>query len=834
MHNSLNFPIAKWCILALLPSCVALFCMDRSLALNRKVEPGGPIGFELGPGLCEARAIISLWMQHKGLPLIGHDIVFDASALQIVLSSATDPNNPAVCDNSFSPFPPNVPFLWELLSRPEGSATTLDNANSLAPTIKPDVIGTYKVKFSACRDQICKLDNAGGVTFNVGDGVTIKSYEQTMTVYADKALRPATEPRLPPLVDSGNLGMSDDEADDKCPGSLLFDDLATPQLVTVNPWSDAVDYVLVEGKVTDSHSSTVDNNLNHHVNDFNTFIKVDPTFNNRIRASPVGNIETEWEWGVFPEKFRPTRGDRASFYGFWVLDCHHTPRSMEIHPPVMSVAHRARAIRLPDRFGTNVYVPGIVSDIWVNQNGGEMTEGSIIPPGPLNPEPISNCSTTGLHQPGDSGACVPSPLEFEANPINREFVFNIYLPANPKRIMEEVGFPVPSIEVELHTAVETSMGGPSAPINITEEVEDGVTFLRVTVDLRNFSGTNYSARIVAGWAYPSPDNWGIRQWKVRLNSLEVYNDADGIGRGAGEWNFWVNINNTDQEWTRLINWYDYVEDGGKDYFEGEPWETGHPNPSLSLGPDLLLFPGQIIWLHADGYEKDLNWEDSLGRMDEFIPQEVRSYDDGAGRCGLHGNSGCADWAFSYDILGGNNIEASLSDNSRRIYDSFVSAASGSGSPVFPDSLAPRDWNHPAQLVLQQGQKPIKLSATKFFHVQKAEVHQIADISSENFRRGVERLRHQQPELLDRFMTELQLDVKYAFRRLKTEDVLADLPALHDALSENLWNKYFGDINLPHENGGKQLDMNQWLVVVIVLLLLILSLGIALWFRRTQS
>ena len=82
--------------------------------------------------------------------------------------------------------------------------------------------------------------------------------------------------------------------------------------------------------------------------------------------------------------------------------------------------------------------------------------------------------------------------------------------------------------------------------------------------------------------------------------------------------------------------------------------------------------------------------------------------------------------------------------------------------------------------------------------------------------------------------ELQLDVKDAFRRLKTEDVLADLPALHDALPENLWDKYFGDINLPREDGVKQLDTNQWLVAVIVLFLLILSLVIALWFSRTQS
>jgi hypothetical protein len=412
-----------------------------------------------------------------------------------------------------------------------------------------------------------------------------------------------------------------EDASEKCDGGGGVKD---PQWVTVNPWRGPQDYELLEGRVIQSRISRQDNPLNHHSQDQTFHVDPDPPYR-RLLALGQRDLEIEWERNHLPEPFWPTPGDRVSVYGYWIHDCGHDFKT-EIHPLVMIAVQRPRPIEIPEnvlfRFlapiggdpvvsniGSNVYVPGIVTDIWFNQNSGEITD---------------NCSTTGLHQPYagqlDSAVlirsqCIPTPFRGGPSPLNRRFEFNIYLPPNPEVLVRAQGLtphPIPFFRQTL----EHPFGAAEGPEPTIEFMSAGnVDFLKVTVDLSSFTGAQYARRIVAGWVYPSPDNWGLKTWKLRLNSLDVHNDGDGSLRGDGNWRFWVNTNNTDQEWTKLFDCDGCVH--GTENFAGRPWQTGslaEVLPDRSLGPDLLLFPSQRIWVHTSGFEDDTVVSDDTGAV----------------------------------------------------------------------------------------------------------------------------------------------------------------------------------------------------------------------------
>ena len=138
-----------------------------------------------------------------------------------------------------------------------------------------------------------------------------------------------------------------------------------------------------------------------------------------------------------------TEGDRISAFGYWIYDCDHDSHT-EIHPPVLLVVHRPRAVLIKTSagFGSNAYVPGIITDIWVSNKAGEITDG---------------CNSTGLHQQIDPSKpvldaqgrpikrCLPDSEGFSSNPIYRMFEFNIYMPRSPQAAMAAIGRTVPPI-----------------------------------------------------------------------------------------------------------------------------------------------------------------------------------------------------------------------------------------------------------------------------------------------------------------------------------------------------------------------------------------------------
>jgi hypothetical protein len=348
-------------------------------------------------------------------------------------------------------------------------------------------------------------------------------------------------------------------------------------------------------------------------------------------------IGVEWERQFFPEKMRPTEGDWISAIGYWIYDCDHAKKT-EIHPPVLVATQRARAIKLPDseEIGSDIYVPGIVTDIWVNERAGDIT---------------GDCATTGLFQQKDPSKplvdsngnpiirCLPKSEGFQTNPINRSFTFNIYLPRSPQALMAAIGKTAPPVPLFVEGCTPYT---PDALPACEEATAGGVTYLKVTIDLTNYNGQRFEGRITAGWKHAAPDNWEAKSWDVSITSLDVSDDGDTWSDGY--WRFWVNTNNGDSEWAKIFDCAGCVN--GKETFDGKPWATNASDHSL--GSSIVLFPNQLIWVATRGFESE-RFDDSIAPLSLSLEQSENHNgqavaDNGAGK-----------YTMYYQVLPGKEI-----------------------------------------------------------------------------------------------------------------------------------------------------------------------------------
>jgi hypothetical protein len=92
------------------------------------------------------------------------------------------------------------------------------------------------------------------------------------------------------------------------------------------------------------------------------------------------------------------------------------------------------------------------------------------------------------------------------------------------------------------------------------ETTNGVTYeyLRVHLDLSAYAFSTYSRRIEAAWVYPSPDNWGLEQWRVSLEKMDIYNDLDLFT--DGDWHMWLMLPSSDQPWTKILDGFGNAHD----------------------------------------------------------------------------------------------------------------------------------------------------------------------------------------------------------------------------------------------------------------------------------
>jgi hypothetical protein len=735
---------------------------------------------------CSVKAGVSASLNAPNQSLQGDTAQISATDAKVFVTTSD-------CDETMYPL---SGFTWELVSKPAGSTVTLGRTNQLISTLVLDRVGDYRVRFVACPNG-CQIEDSTKVAPKAVREITLKAVGETV-------VPPVTEPVLPSLP--ATTPTSFPTANAKCQnGGGLID----PQWVTVNPWRGMQDYELVEGAVYRSRFTGSDNPLNHDSYDHNFYVVPDLPYRRILSQRPEdpsqpNGLGIEWESDHFPEMFRPTTGDRTSVFGYWIHDCGHEPFYTEIHPPVGVATHRPRPILVPSSqsfnfngtsspVGANVYIPGIVTDIFFNRKAGEIT---------------NNCSRSGLHQPS-GGDCIREP-----SPINRKFTFNIYLPENPQNLLAARGRTVPPVPLYIKTLNPLGSAGPE-PI-ITVKKTGNVTYLSVELDLANFPGDRYSRKILAGWVYANPNNWGLQRWKVRINSLDVSDDGDGLGRGDGDWRFWVNTNNGSQEWTKLFDCDDCVS--GQVTFKGRPWETGATSSDRNLGPDLLLFPNQSVWLHASGYEDDPVTSNGIGNISDRRLQMAANYQS-RGNC-----DDCADYTMNYQVLAGSPIaSASLSAPAKALFDRYIIRPLPRIDPRIPDldpqfdipvggpvappvgqpplgrpigepQPVPRRIINPSDIFLAPGAAPLPLNRTILFRPRPVETFAFQDASIDTIRAVLTSQDPKQQGKITAVLKQLRTQVdQLLLKQSKSAEMLLELQDIKAALPPELWRQYFGDL-----------------------------------------
>ena len=521
---------------------------------------------------------------------------------------------------------------WQLASKPPGSTANIQKIDNFHARLRTDVEGQYTIRFTACPNT-CLIQIPDLPFFTLQPIVA----ETSLTAADELAFPPRQMPVVPDLSGQCNPGSNVPPPTEDHPPTVIGDPctptqfsagyvdwvcageggIVDPQWVTARNWHGPGDYELLEGEVEKSRVSRKDSPINHYSQDANVNILADLPFRYILSSSPENAndpyvIEAEWETDEFPEKYRPTAGDRVSVFGYWIHDCDHG--YTEIHPPVGIAVHRPRPVRIPfsEGLGDSVYVPGVVSDVYFSSDGGQAT---------------SDCTDTGLHQPGAGNEtfatdkCVPVADTGGPNPLGRSYTYRIYLPPNPADMLKEQGHPNPP-QVNLYYRAE---GSGILPAVNPVTTADGFTYLEVTIDLSQPGIETYTGRVSAAWKYPAPDNWGLKSYQLTLDNLDVRDDADNTSallEWAGDWRLWMNIRNVEQEWTQVINCDDCIYDDTIVDFDGVPWHTGSGICcGNSLGLNVLMFPEQLIAIYVTGFEDDgVETGDDIGTISLLVPQ----------------------------------------------------------------------------------------------------------------------------------------------------------------------------------------------------------------------
>jgi hypothetical protein len=794
---------------------LAFTSTPRAHAIPKYDRPSVPIDITGVPFDCPevVEPVVELvsYTYISGYPIVGFTVKIWGESVKF----HGRPNIPCGFPDFIAPLPE---YRWSLVSRPPGSTAQLGNAMSLAPLLPLDAVGSYLVRLTVCPDG-CTIEPPGGHLAPVSVGAQFIDVE--VQAIESAPLGPETTPAVVP---SSSVGQTPQPS--QCgalAGALGKQWWAVRQVETPD------DYRLLEGFVRESRVSRKDNPLNHDSQDTNYHIEPDPKYSDLLfeNSGPVTPpIEVEWERNSIPEKYRPTSGDRASIFGYWVNDCSHG--RPEIHPPVGIAVHRPRPIRIPDTktftelggqtAGTGVYVPGILTDMFFSNDGGDLV-GCGTDTGLANAELVMT--------PGGSVApgCVPAPS------LQRLFEFDIYLPRNPRVTMQQAGFNVPP--VPLYVQFDPVGPGPAPNIDIRTDPSGLLTYLHVTLDLRGYTGSTYSGRIATGWVLPSADNWGLARWRLRLVRLNVSDDGDGPPRGDGDWRLWVNTNNASnesfarQEWVQIIN-HDVhgLEDfGGRPWTTGRPGEPGAPMADRSLGPDLLRYPPATntlipgprdigILFHTTGYEADNLTDDDAGtvfrsRIVPGTPYALQNQCTPSEQAGGLLYSGCVRYTAVVEAVPGPALApAALTQAAQSLADQYVLRCQGAfckGGGYLDDLLAvpleaspvdPRDATFPVR------SGPLEITDFPPFGRGEREVTSLTEISITDFYRDVVRVQKTDPERLRRVLDDLHAFFAARIADRKTSaDALLDVQILKVSLPPDLWTKHFADLPAPRPAPG---------------------------------
>lgn len=572
-------------------------------------------------------------------------------------------------------------FAWSL-ETPPGSTSRLENTTSLRVSFTPDRIGRYVVRLIACPNT-CKTRLLTGRTNTnkpIHELVEIGPAEQVLNIDV------AAEAQMPPLYLPASLPSTRPATTPEhypdprshCGGSINIGIGNSPQWFTTKTWTTPTPpYELAEGRVYHTLVARKDHPASHHSQDVNALVELDPPYRRLLvddtpedkgRLLPFGGLEIEWERNQFPESFRPVQGDRISALGFHVIDCGHE-KYTEIHPAIAVAVHRPRPVVLPARVrfqdtdpqtqptGTNVVVPGIVTDVWANLNGGQALD----------------CENAAVHQPVFTtlpngtkihATCVKQPTTAGLN-----FDFTIFLPINPADRLKEIGLTLsvrPGLFLEIQNHPEAAAQGARSDVTVREierRTEGPAPFVKVRVALSQMSaGQKFAKRIVAAWVYPDHAlrNFGLRALQLKLNELVVRNDGDPFLKGDGDWRFWAVVPSLTRPWTRLIDCEGCVEEKSYAHTSGI-FKAGAFDSTGALIGEVLLFDRQFGSFQLTGYESDLLTSDDTGNVLDLINSAPASRTT-LSKCndqtvgGLDdvdpSTSGCAAYTVKYQLLPG--------------------------------------------------------------------------------------------------------------------------------------------------------------------------------------
>ena len=542
------------------------------------------------------------------------------------------------CPNGNRLTKPLPSFEWVLLT-PNHSSAHFETTNTLSVRFTPDRVGQYVIKLIAC-PRVCKMRLLTGRTpqkHPIFEDVELGPSEKTMSIVV------AGQAQLPPLYTPAALPSRGAPTTPEhyamprshCGGSVGIGIGGSPQWFTTKIFDPAgiPPYDLIEGRVYHTLVSRKDHPASHNSNDANAFVELDPPFR-RILVDdtaedkgpllPFGGLEVEWEEREWPEAFRPVVGDRISALGYQVVDCGHE-KYTELHPPIAVAVHRPRAVLLPARVrfqdadattqptGSNVVVPGIVTDLWASLRGGQALD----------------CQSASLHQPVltplPNGAsvhitCVKQPI---TNLVN--FEFTIYLPPNPADRLKEVGLTLPVrpalfVDIQNHPDALALGARSDVGVNVIERHTDGPTpFVRVRVRLSQmFPGQKFAKRLVTAWVYPdhTSQNFGLRSVNVKLDQLIVTDDGDPFLKGDGDWKLWAVIPSLRRPWVRLIDCGGCVEE--KTYTPASSIFRAGSFDSQGVLGEVLLFERQLGSFQLTGFEQDTLTSDDVGSVLEII------------------------------------------------------------------------------------------------------------------------------------------------------------------------------------------------------------------------
>jgi len=805
-------------------------------------DPQDPAGEELP---CAPDVISSGQPTMVGFALVDQSVTINARNVKLFDIGNSCSNHRRALDTG--------EFQWEFLL-PAGSAGNIQDSDTLSPQIEIDVAGEYIARFFACPDG-CTFETYGssGIPFTIEvepQPAKIVSFQTT------PALPPETRPVLPAsaLSFTDKTRSTKAERDLKCRfGGGVVD----PQWVTVQPFTDPLDYAggdhdsgkiqMIEGVVYKSKVSRKDSPRNHKPQDHNFALKPDPVYHFVLPLFDDGEgsqdfLEMEWETKVFDANVRPGNGDRVSAFGYLIYDCGHPPFKVEIHPPVGFAVHRNRAIRIPDNpapeniidwaggpVGQNIYVPGILTEVFINPYGGKMMDGSngtqLHQPATVVPDPT---------RPGEFRIAIGASIKDPSPIAGQVITFNIYLPRSPKSTLEAAGVAdLPNIPLYYKV---TNTGAGTLPLQIEPVIEDDVTYLKATIDFQGQDpdpDVRLSAQVVAAWVYPSlsPDNWGLQRWRLQVDSVLVHDDSDGFSRGKGEWNMWLHSNNAGpgssrHEWTKIIDsdisdHYSVIGPDGQitqitpnlHDFQGRPWSTGEGiSPDRSLGPDFLLFPRQVIQVHTSGYEDDTFSSDSLALVDSIKSQVAGSFSDD-NRCKSSNDldslvySGCADYDLNYQLIyRGSPAGSALSPAAQTLMDAYNFGEAGECpgdddvcGPVIivgglADPIQEEPW-HPDIEVLTPGADAVALFETSLFKPQGIEEYALTEISFADFDQLLKEIQDSDPDQVDDLLTDLRAIIDEKLISVGPE-VLLDVQVLCASLPTRLCKIYFGDLPTP--------------------------------------